>query len=331
MRMKYAKKYYVFSIIKLKLCTMAEELQSDTKIKSKKTSFKKNVNTANVDSDDYSEMPDKHQLPALLDETPVALGNRLKRIEEQLLSIYERQKSGVSAEFSALMDGYVNKANESQEFKVKFENIFSQYEELKIEFKTQREENKKLKLDMDAAKEALRSSETELQRNRKDSENNKLRYDEQISDLIQEREKLKTKLKQLMDHQEKSAVDYNDLKAELLEFKYKTKQLEQEKEVEVETAKRSVRESNKIIDELKEKLDLRTREVEYKDALLNQLIKQVSAEESLHDVVGEGLGHHANEYPRHHSYEELQERPKPRSEIRIEDSNDGPSWGAFRK
>ncbi len=314
---------------------MAEELQSEIKTKSKKTNFKKTVNMVDEDDDNYERITDKHQLPALLDETPVALGNRLKRIEEQLLSIYERQKSGVSAEFSALMDGYVNKANESQEFKVKFENIFGQFEELKIEFKTQREENKKLKLDMDAAKEALRSSETELQRNRKDTENNKLRYDEQISDLIQEREKLKTKLKQLMDHQEKSAVDYNDLKAELLEFKYKTKQLEQEKEVEVETAKRSVRESNKIIDELKEKLDLRTREVEYKDALLNQLIKQVSAEESLQDVVHEGgLGHHhnhVNEYSRPHSYEEHHERPKPRPEIRIEDSNDGSSWGSFRK
>ncbi len=306
---------------------MAEDLQIKTK--SKKASFKKNGNAA---EDDDFDSTDKHQLPAVLDETPVALGNRLKRIEEQLLSIYEKQKSGVSAEFSALMDGYVNKANESQEFRVKFESMFGQFEELKIEFKTQREENKKLRLDTDAAKEALRASETELQRNRKDSENNKLRYDEQVSDLIQEREKLKTKLKQLMDHQEKSAVDYNDLKAELLEFKYKAKQLEQEKEVEVETAKRSVRESNKIIDELKEKLDLRTREVEYKDALLNQLIKQVSAEESLHDVVPEGgLGHHTTDYSRHASYEEQQERPKPRPEVRIEDSNDGSSWGAFRK
>lgn len=316
---------------------MAEELQSDNKTKLKKTSLKKNISMFDDEEDNIAEeidtdVTDKRQVPAVLDETPLVVANRLKRIEEHLLSIYEKQKSGVSAEFSALMDGYVNKANESQEFKVKFDNVFSQFEDMKIEFKTQREENKKLRLDIDAVKEALRSSETELQRSRKDLENNKLRYEEQISDLIQEREKLKTKLKQLMDHQEKTSIDYNDLKAELLEFKYKTKQLEQEKEVEVETAKRSVRESNKIIDEIKEKLDLRTREVEYKDALLNQLIKQVSVEESLHDVVEYQQPQYQAPSPApYQSYSDPHDRPKPRSEIRIEDSHDGPSWGAFRK
>ncbi len=307
---------------------MENGLETEIKTRSKKSSSKKNNDLLD---DDVS---DKQHLPSLMDETPLALGNRLKRIEEQLLSIYEKQKSGVSAEFSALMDGYVNKANESQEFKVKFENTFSQFEELKLEFKTQREESKKNKLDLDAAKEALRSSETELQRSKKDIENNKLRYEEQISDLIQEREKLKSKLKQLMDQQEKSATDYNDLKAELLEFKYKTKQLEQEKEVEIETAKRSVRESNKIIDELKEKLDLRTREVEYKDALLNQLIKQVSVDESLHDAmsVSDSMSGATLEPTRHaNAYHEPVERSRSRSELRIEDGNDGSSWGAFRK
>jgi hypothetical protein len=73
---------------------------------------------------------------------------------------------------------------------------------------------------------------------------------------------------------------------------------------------------------------------------LNQLIKQVSSEESLHDTVSEGsLGTYAHEYSQHQpqyqpqpqQYTEFHERPKARPEIRIEDSNDGPSWGAFRK
>lgn len=296
---------------------MPEDLQSET-LKTKSTKKKTQV-----------EEIDNHRLPVLMGETPIVIDGRLKRIEDQLNSIVEKQRSGVSAEFNALMDGYVNKANESQEFKVKFESVHSQFEELKIEIRSLREDNRKFKSDLEAAKEALRSSESDLQRSRKEAENAKMHYDEQVSDLVEERERLKNKLKQLMDHKDKSATEYNDLKAELLEFKYKAKQLEQEKEVEIETARRSVRESTKMIDELKEKLDLRTREVEYKDALLNQLIKQVSTEDTFQEALGSSFAEAIKSNPLQTG--PISERPKPDIKIQDQSLDTGSSWGAFRK
>lgn len=284
-----------------------------------------------------SDTENSANLPALWDDIASGFESKLSQIQKQIDSIADRQKSGVSAEFNALMDGYVNKANESQSYKVKFEHLEGLYEELNLEHRTFKEELKKNRTDLEASKEALRMSEADLQRAKRDAENNRLQYEEQISNLVEEREKLKTKVKQLMDQKEKSAQEYNDLKAEVLETKYRVKQLEQEKQVEVETQKRTARETTKIIEDLKEKLDLRTREVEYKDALLNQLIKQVSAEDAMHEA-----GSYANySSPETNWQESITANPsglndaratqKSGMELRLEDPNEGSSWGAFRK
>jgi predicted nucleic acid-binding Zn-ribbon protein len=269
-----------------------------------------------------------NNLPAVSGGSNSEFESKLSKIEDQLYSIAERQKTGVSPEFSALMDGYVNKANESQEYKVKFEHLEKLHDDLRIEYKTLHEDNKKFKTELEASRDALRQSETDLQRHRKETENTRMHYDEQVASLVDERERLKTKVKQLMDHKEKTAQEYNDLKAELLEHKYKAKQLEQEKQVEIESARRSVRESNKIIEELKEKLDLRTREVEYKDALLNQLIKQVSAEETYNN--SDSI---AGNYAPTNTYASNYDRPveRPVSSVKFDEGGEAASWGAFRK
>ena len=280
------------------------------------------------------EIVDGSNLPAVLDDLTSGMESKLEQIQKQIDFICDRQKSGVSAEFSALMDGYVNKANESQSYKVKFEHLEGLYEELNLEHKTTREDLKKSKADLEASKEALRMSESDLQRAKRDTDNSRLQYEEQISNLIEEREKLKSKVKQLMDHKEKSAQEYNDLKAELLENKYRVKQLEQEKQVEIETQKRTARENHKIIEDLKEKLDLRTREVEYKDALLNQLIKQVSADDAMQDSAS--FVNYSSPEPNWqesftHNPVENQRPMKSGMEMRLEDPKEGSSWGAFRK
>ncbi len=285
---------------------------------------KRSKKTAAIQDDDLN-------LPVLAQDSQ--LESKLEKITKEINAIAERQRSGVSPEFSALMDGYVNKANESQEYKVKYEHLEKTFDELKIEYKSLQEDSKKFRSELEASREALRQSEMDLQRNRKESENNRMHYDEQISSLIEERENLKSKLKQLMDHKEKSSQEYNDLKAELLEHKYKAKQLEQDKQVEIESARRSVRESNKIIEELKEKLDLRTREVEYKDALLNQLIKQVSAEET-YSKNDENFSNNSNLDLNYNTIlEKTQERSqaRPQPSLRIDEGSEGSSWGAFRK
>lgn len=268
---------------------MQEEQQVDSnldKTQARKNSSQKKLQV--LDDGVISEAKNQ-QLPALVKESPEVLEYSLKKIEQHLNSIISRQQSGVSAEFNALMDGYVNKANESQEYKVKYEQLVSQYEDFKVEFRTIKETNKKNKEDLEALREALRASEADLQRCKKEIVTNKKLYEDQFADFTDERERLKTKLKQLSDHKEKTTAEYTQLKTEFMEMQYRVKQVEQEKEVESETAKRSVKEANKIVDELKDKLELRTREIEYKDALLNQLIKQISADDSLTEAMGKEM------------------------------------------
>ncbi|MDA0771807.1 MAG: hypothetical protein O3C63_02580 [Cyanobacteria bacterium] len=81
-------------------------------------------------------------------------------------------------------------------------------------------------------------------------------------------------------------------------MQYQAKQNQQEKNVATETADRAVKESHKIVDELKDKLELRTREIEYKDALLNQLIKQISADDSIKDAMRGDIKNIKPERPR---------------------------------
>jgi chromosome segregation ATPase len=277
--------------------------------------------------------PETSSLPAL----PSDVEMKLSKIEKQLRHIAERQSSTVSPEFNALMDGYVNKANESQEFKVKYTHLETVHDELQTEYKKTLEENKKLKQDNEAAREALRMSEADLQRLRKDLEIAKQRAEEHINNLVQERESLKSKNKQFFEDQEKLQKELNEQKSELLEHRYKTKQLEQEKHVELENQKRLVKEANKLGDELKEKLELRTREVEYKDALLNQLIKQVSTE----DTQAQSSVHNFRqqetfqpEMPSHHEMPTNQTRKvRPNLHLNLDDDSPSPgaSWGAFKK
>ena len=273
---------------------MHEEGISETNIEMKPTvktvARKKPVITEPIISE-------THNLPAILSESPDALEASIKKIEKHLSSLMEQQ-SGVSAEFNALMDGYVNKANESQEFKVRYEGLNSQVEDLKTEYKTLKVNNKKYKDELEAAKEALRASESDLQRSHKDLLTQKKHYDEQISDYTEEGERLKTRLKQLTDYKDKSTAEYNKLKTEFLELQYQAKQNQQEKDVATETADRAVKESHKIVDELKDKLELRTREIEYKDALLNQLIKQISADDSIKDAMRGDIKNIKQERPR---------------------------------
>ncbi len=250
--------------------------------KTKEKDFKKSMKTKIID-DVYEEYVEK-QANDLNNTNALVKGadveNQLINIEKQLSEIVDKQKNGVSAEFNALMDGYVNKANESQEFKVKSQHLEGLYEELKIEAKTLKESNKKLKEDLEATKEALRMSESDIKRLKIESETAKTNYKDQINNADEERDTLKSKLKELQLQNDQNIQNYNNIKSELLEQKYKVKQFEQEKQVEEETQKRTTRETSKLIEELKEKLELRTREVEYKDALLNQLIKQVSVEDN---------------------------------------------------
>lgn len=302
---------------------MQEDLQAETHVEKKAVSSPK---IKVVDEGVISETPIA-QTTALVKLNPEALKSALTKIESQLANILNKQQSGVSAEFNALMDGYVNKANESQEFKVKFEQLVTQFEDTKIEFKTLKESNRKYKEDLEAAREALRASEADLQRVKKEIITNKKIYDDQFSEFTDERERLKTKVKQLTDQKDKVTNDYTQIKTEYMEIQYKVKQAEQEKQVASESAKRTVKEANKVVDELKDKLELRTREIEYKDALLNQLIKQISSEDSLAEAMKQDI---KNPEQASKTFPGFVNKKDAQNGLKVKDSG-SMSWGAFRK
>lgn len=227
-----------------------------------------------------SENIESSTLPVKLNEIPDKLINTLEELQEALAELLEKQSHGVSPEFSALMDGYVNKANESEAVKVRFAHIENMNNELKEEARNLKELNRQLHSDLEAAREASRLAESDLHKSKRDFDMFKQQYEDKLNSLTEEKNKLLIRSKELSDIRESNLKEINSLKAEMLEIKHLLKQSEQERMVQEESHKRAIRENAMFIQELKEKVDLRTREVEYKDALLNQLIKQASIEES---------------------------------------------------
>lgn len=200
----------------------------------------------------------------------------LDEIKSELRVLTEKQEHKVSPEFSALMDGYVIKANESETLRVKYQHVESHYEELKLELKTQKAQNRQLASDLDSVREALKLSELELSKFKRDTEQTKKDYQEKEESLLNEKESLLRKIKELMTWKESTEQLCNEMKAEIVEYNHKVKQLQQENQIEKQTAERSLRESQKIIQELKEQLELREREASYKNALIEQLVRQTA-------------------------------------------------------
>lgn len=232
---------------------------------------KKKKKTSSVTEDKRVE-----KVPAKLDSLGSKAAVLLNELQEKIDYLIERQEKNVSPEFSALMDGYVNKANEGEKYKVQCENMATKYDEQITEMKVMKEATSQLVSDLDAAKDALRSSESDLHHLKKEFNQHKQDSEEKISDLADLKSELKDKIKHLEEIKDKDTKAIDALKTELLESNHKVKHIEQEKQAEIEKLQRSLREQEKISNEVKEQLDLRIREVEYKDALLNQLIRDAA-------------------------------------------------------
>lgn len=227
------------------------------------------------------------KLPAKVGEIPQELALVVKDLKDEIRDLTEHKSQEVSSEFKALMDGYVSKANESEGFKVKYEHIVGNQEELKVEIKEVKENNKRITSDLEATREALRHSEADLKASQNQASYAAKDYQEQIANLSQDKSTLKEKLQKLEElkdaaaHQSEVKIaelnkEIEELRDELLEANHKNKKLEQEVLIDQENFERSLRDSEGLIKELKEQLDLRTREIEYKDALLNQIVRDAS-------------------------------------------------------
>ena len=68
------------------------------------------------------------------------------------------------------------------------------------------------------------------------------------------------------------------MKQEYADQNYKYRQNEQEIIIEKEKLKKQVEEFDVILAEQKEQIEFKTKEAEYKDALLNQLIKKTTTD-----------------------------------------------------
>ncbi|NBW00035.1 MAG: hypothetical protein EBR67_11150, partial [Proteobacteria bacterium] len=209
-------------------------------------------------------------------ESKEIFSNLLGDIKSELKVLAEKQEHKVSPEFSALMDGYVIKANESETLRVKYQHVESHYEELKLELKTQKTQNRQLGSDLDSVREALKLSELELSKFKRDFDHTRQDFQDKSDALQNEKEALLRKIKELMTWKETTEQLCNEMKAELVEYNHKVKQLQQENLIEKQTAERSLREGQKVIQELKEQLELREREASYKNALIEQLVRQTA-------------------------------------------------------
>ena len=217
------------------------------------------------------------------------LGTIVGDIQNQLSLLISKLESDVSPEFKALMEGYVNKANEAEEFKVNLENIKSAYEEIKAEIAKVRDTNRSLVNELQNAREVLKRLEQELNTHQESSKKSEEAYKDKIKMLTKqnsdyenkvkqiEEEKLKTiqeleaKISELTENQEK-------LRQELLDQTYNSHQQEQKLVIEKDNAVKHMEELETMFKEQAEKLELKIKESEYKDALLNQLIKQATTE-----------------------------------------------------
>ena len=209
-------------------------------------------------------------------ESKEIFSNLLGDIKSELKVLAEKQEHKVSPEFSALMDGYVIKANESETLRVKYQHVESHYEELKLELKTQKTQNRQLGSDLDSVREALKLSELELSKFKRDFDHTRQDFQDKSDALQNEKEALLRKIKELMTWKETTEQLCNEMKSELIEYNHKVKQLQQENSIEKQTAERSLREGQKVIQELKEQLELREREASYKNALIEQLVRQTA-------------------------------------------------------
>ena len=216
-----------------------------------------------------------------------SLGDILGDIKSDLKVLAEKSDQKVSPEFTALMDGYVSKANESETLRVKYQHVENHFEELKMELKSQKTSGRQLGADLDSAREALKLSELDLSKAKKELEQAKKDFQDKIDLMNSEKDTLTRKIKELNSWKDNTENLCGEMKNEIIEYKHSIKQLQQENQIEKQTAERTLRESNRIVQELKEQLELREREASYKNALIEQLVRQTangSGAASINDI-----------------------------------------------
>ena len=238
------------------------------------------------------------------------LGQIVGDIQNQLVLLNRKLQSDVSPEFKALMEGYVNKANETEGIKVNLDGLKSSYETVKADITQVRDTNRNLINELQCAKEALRNLESQLNTLQEAMKTSEERYKEKINLINKHRQDQENKIRQLehdkleqtkeykerlnqLEEEKKQVVEEKEkirqpleakltelignqdkLKLELVDQSFNFKQGEREYTRQIESMSARIKEFEALLKEKDEQIVLKTKEAEYKDALLNQMIKQ---------------------------------------------------------
>lgn len=199
-------------------------------------------------------------------------------IQNQLILLMRKLEGEVSPEFKALMEGYVNKANEAEELKVKLENISSTQEGMVEEIEKIRETNRNLIHELNSGRDVIRDLEFQLSNLQVAVKKSEEEYKEKIDSLKEENKEYKEKTKKSDEEKAIIKEENERMKMEVSSQNFEFRQKEREMAGEIESLNKQLDEQEVIILEQREQVDFKTKEIEYKEALLNQLIKQTTNE-----------------------------------------------------
>lgn len=216
------------------------------------------------------------------------LSAMISDLQEQL-SLLNKKLDGNDAtpEFKALMEGYIKKANESEEVKARLQSINDSYDLLKSDLVQLRELNRNLTQELNESREKMRDLEyqinsletgsLQLENNQKEKYREAQKkiqtFEEKMFDLEKEKNTLKNQYEKRIMELIKSQ---ESLKQELSDMDFDFRQRERELIAEIDDLNTRTKDYENILKEQEEKLSFKTKEAEYKASLLDQMAKQAS-------------------------------------------------------
>lgn len=193
----------------------------------------------------------------------------------------------VTPEFKALMDGYIKKANESEELKVKLENLTYSCEIVKADLIQLRDLNRNLSGELQLAREAIRNFETQINMLQMANDEREKLHKEKVKEITKKSQDYEDKISELEQNKseiknqtEKRIVELiktqENLKQEISDMDFDFRQRERDLINEIDNLNKQVKEFERLNREQQEKIELKTKEAEYKATLLNQMAKNMS-------------------------------------------------------
>ena len=213
------------------------------------------------------------------------LEDAISVMQNQMNTLLEKVTDNVSPEFKALMESYIKKANEAEELKVNLENMRLHHEELKSEIFKVRETNRNLVHELQNAREALKNLEHEFRSLSVNFNKDEEEYKNKIQVLTAKLQEFEKKLqsseeenKEVKKETEKTIsnliLENEKLKQENHDQSFNFRQQELELITQKDNLKKELDELMGLLREQNEQSELKTKEIEYKDALINQFIKR---------------------------------------------------------